>query len=191
MPFEWLNTHLVLPSYWQSKEGVCDPLYENWFSTIQPEIWQFDIAINTMSYSFTRTCRISPVAPGRNWRYHPPGQSSFHLDKSLAELSLILSCQVFPHHVQAVSVRHGCSSNILWHCDLMAQNSRGAFIFLTVIFYVQEQFKNLYGPSSSSFQMFSYVFFKSRIVLKESEEQVRYSKSDSAMKWVSEPLFSA
>ena len=73
----------------------------------------------------------------------------------------------------------------------MAQNSRGAFIFLTVIFYVQEQFKNLYGPSSRSFQMFSYVFFKSRIVLKESEEQVRYSKSDSTMKRVSEPLFSA
>ena len=54
----------------------------------------------------------------------------------------------------------------------MAQNSRGAFIFLTVIFYVQEQFNNLYGPSSSSFQMFSYVFFMSLIVLKESEEQV-------------------
>ena len=71
----------------------------------------------------------------------------------------------------------------------MAQNSRGAFIFLTVIFYVQEQFKNLYGPSSRSLQMFSYVFFKSRIVLKESEEQVRYSRSDSTMK--GEPLFSA
>ena len=71
----------------------------------------------------------------------------------------------------------------------MAQNSRGAFIFLTVIFYVQEQFKNLYGPSSRTFQMFSYVFFKSIIVLKESEEQVRYSRSDSIMK--SEPLFSA
>ena len=71
----------------------------------------------------------------------------------------------------------------------MAQNSRGAFIFLTVIFYVQEQFKNLYGPFSRSFQMFSYFFFKSIIVLKESEEQVRYSRSDSIMK--SEPLFSA
>ena len=67
--------------------------------------------------------------------------------------------------------------------------SRSIHFFLTVTFYVQEQFKNLYGPSSSSFQMFSYVFFKSRIVLKESEEQVRYSRSDSIMK--GEPLFSA
>ena len=33
------------------------------------------------------------------------------------------------------------------------------------------------------------VFFKSIIILKESEEQVRYSRSDSIMK--SEPLFSA
>ena len=71
----------------------------------------------------------------------------------------------------------------------MAQNSHGIFILLTVTFYVQEQFKNLYGPSSRSFQMFSCVFFKSIIVLKESEEQVRYSRSDSTMK--SEPLFSA
>ena len=71
----------------------------------------------------------------------------------------------------------------------MAQNSHGIFILLTVTFYVQEQFKNLYGPSSRSFQMFSYVFFKSIIVLKESEEQVRYSRSDSTMK--GEPLFSA
>ena len=62
MPFEWLNTHLVLPSYWQSKEGVCDLLYENSFATVQPEIWQFGIAINTMSYFFTHTCRISPGA---------------------------------------------------------------------------------------------------------------------------------
>ena len=71
----------------------------------------------------------------------------------------------------------------------MAQNSHGVFILSTVTFYVQEQFKNLYGPSSRSFQIFSYVFFKSIIVLKESEEQVRYSRSDSTMK--SEPLFSA
>ena len=71
----------------------------------------------------------------------------------------------------------------------MAQNSHGVFILLTVTFYVQEQFKNLYGPSSRSFQMFSYVFFISIIVLKESEEQVRYSRSDSTMK--GEPLFSA
>ena len=71
----------------------------------------------------------------------------------------------------------------------MAQNSHGIFILLTVTFYVQEQFKNLYGPSSRSFQMFSYVFFISIIVLKESEDQVRYSRSDSIMK--GEPLFSA
>ena len=132
MPFEWLNTHLVLPSYWQSKEGVCDPLYENWFSTIQPEIWQFDIAINTMSYSFTRTCRISPVAPGRNWRYNPPDQSSFHLDKSLAELSLILPCQVFPHHVHAVAPLMFC--DIVIRCVLMAQISHRVFILFNSCF---------------------------------------------------------
>ena len=40
MPFEWLNTHLVLSSCWQSKEGMCDPLYENCFATVQPVIWQ-------------------------------------------------------------------------------------------------------------------------------------------------------
>merc|ERR1719204_73291 len=66
--------HLVLPSCWQSIEGVCHSLYKNCFATVQPD------------------------------------QSSFHLDKSLAELSLILPCQVFPHHVHVVSVRHGCSS---------------------------------------------------------------------------------
>ena len=38
-------------------------------------------------------------------------------------------------------------------------------------------------------QKYLYVFFKSIIDLKESEEQVRYSRSDSIMK--GEPLFSA
>ena len=41
---ESLITHLVLPSSWQSKEGVCNPLYENCFATVQPEIWQFGIS---------------------------------------------------------------------------------------------------------------------------------------------------
>ena len=74
-------------------------------------------------------------------------------------------------------------------CDFVAQNSHRVFILLTVAFCEQEQFKNLNGPSSRSFQMFSYVFFMSLIALKESEEQVRYSRSDNIMK--SEPLFSA
>ena len=40
---EPLITHLVLPSSWQSKEGVCDFLYENSFATVQPEVWQYGI----------------------------------------------------------------------------------------------------------------------------------------------------
>ena len=120
----------VRPSLW---ELLC------YRSACNLATWQFGIAINTMSYSFTHTCRISPGAPGRTWRCNLPDQSSFHLDKSLAELSLILPCQVFPHHVHAVSVRHGCSCNILWHCavqmcDLMAQNSHRVFILFNSCF---------------------------------------------------------
>ena len=67
-------------------------------------------------------------------------------------------------------------------CDLMAQNSHRVFILFNSCFLCTRAVQEFIWAFFKEFQMFSYVFFKSIIVLKESEEQVRYSKSDSAMK---------
>ena len=88
-------------------------------------------------------------------------------------------------------------------CDLMAQNSHRVFILFNSCFLCTRAvcgllYQEFIWPSSRRTkdgkkqlrqQKYSYVFFKSIIVLKESEEQVRYSRSDSTMK--GEPLFSA
>ena len=87
-------------------------------------------------------------------------------------------------------------------CDLKAQNSHRVFILFNSCFLCTRAvcgllYQEFVWPSSRRTkdgkkqlrqQKYSYVFFKS-IVLKESEEQFRYSRSDSTMK--SEPLFSA